>query len=32
MHGMFSRYKQDEWQRFHDHVTEWEQAEYLRFY
>jgi glutamine synthetase len=32
MHGMYSRYKRDEWQRFHDHVTEWEQAEYLRFY
>jgi glutamine synthetase len=32
MHEMFSRYKRDEWQRFHDHVTEWEQAEYLRFY
>jgi glutamine synthetase len=32
MHGMYTRYKRDEWQRFHDHVTEWEQAEYLRFY
>jgi glutamine synthetase len=32
MHEMFARYKRDEWQRFHDHVTDWEQAEYLRFY
>jgi glutamine synthetase len=29
---MFSRYKRDEWRRFHDHVSEWERAEYLRFY
>jgi glutamine synthetase len=32
MHELFVRYKRDEWQRFHDHVTDWEQAEYLRFY
>jgi glutamine synthetase len=32
MHGMFARYKREEWHRFHDHVTDWEQAEYLRFY
>jgi glutamine synthetase len=29
---MFGRYKRDEWQRFHDHVTDWERAEYLQFY
>jgi glutamine synthetase len=32
MHEMFGRYKRDEWQRFHDHVTDWERAEYLQFY
>ncbi len=32
MHGSFCRYKGDEWHRFHEHVTEWEQKEYLRFY
>lgn len=32
MHQMFARYKREEWHRFHDHVTDWEQAEYLRFY
>jgi glutamine synthetase len=32
MHGLFSRYKRDEWARFHEHVTEWERIEYLRFF
>lgn len=32
MHDMYSRYKHDEWRRFHEHITEWEQAEYLRFF
>ncbi len=32
MHSMYSRYKHDEWDRFHEHITEWEQNEYLRFF
>ena len=32
MHELFTRYKREEWHRFHNHVTDWEQAEYLRFY
>lgn len=32
MHSSYSRYKHDEWQRFHNHVTAWEQAEYLKFF
>jgi glutamine synthetase len=32
MHQSFSRYKHDEWDRFHESVTEWEVEEYLRFY
>ena len=32
MHTLFSRYKHDEWRRFHEHVTEWEQVEYLQFF
>jgi glutamine synthetase len=32
MHALYSRYKHDEWDRFHNHVTEWEQAEYLQFF
>lgn len=32
MHTSYSRYKHDEWDRFHEHVTDWETAEYLRFY
>ncbi len=32
MHSLYSRYKHDEWQRFHDHVTTWEQTEYLKFF
>jgi glutamine synthetase len=32
MHASYSRYKHDEWRRFHEHVTTWEQAEYLKFF
>ncbi len=32
MHELYSRYKHDEWARFHEHVTEWEKIEYLRFF
>ena len=32
MHASFSRYKRDEWARFHEFVTEWERTEYLRFH
>jgi glutamine synthetase len=32
MHGMYSRLKRAEWARFHEHVTEWERVEYLRFF
>jgi glutamine synthetase len=28
----YSTYKHDEWERFHQQVTPWEQAEYLRFF
>ncbi len=32
MHSLYSRYKHDEWERFHNHVTQWEQTEYLKFF
>lgn len=32
MHASYSQYKHDEWNRFHEHVTDWETSEYLRFY
>ncbi|MCW2953010.1 MAG: glutamine synthetase type [Conexibacter sp.] len=32
MHGMYSKYKHMEWTSFHEHVTEWEQIEYLQFF
>jgi glutamine synthetase len=32
MHNSYSRFKHDEWDRFHEHVTEWEAVEYLRFF
>ena len=32
MHTSYSRYKHDEWDRFHEHITDWETAEYLRFF
>jgi glutamine synthetase len=32
MHGMYSQYKHDEWERFHQTVTDWDQVEYLKFF
>jgi glutamine synthetase len=32
MHNSYSRYKCDEWDRFHVSITDWEQAEYMRFF
>lgn len=32
MHGLYVTHKQDEWDRFHESVTEWEKKEYLRFF
>jgi glutamine synthetase len=32
MHDSYSRLKHDEWNRFHEHVSEWELSEYLRFF
>lgn len=32
MHRLYVAHKQDEWDRFHETVTEWEQREYLRFF
>lgn len=32
MHALYVRHKQDEWDRFHETITEWEQREYMRFY
>jgi glutamine synthetase len=32
MHEAYGRYKRDEWARFHEHITEWETREYLRFF
>ena len=32
MHRLYTRHKQDEWDRFHETVTEWEKKEYLRFF
>lgn len=32
MHGLYVTHKQDEWDRFHQTVTEWEKKEYLRFF
>lgn len=32
MHRLYTLHKQDEWDRFHETVTEWEKKEYLRFY
>jgi glutamine synthetase len=29
---MYSQYKHDEWDRFHQSVTAWEQVEYLKFF
>jgi glutamine synthetase len=32
MHNSYSTYKHDEWDRYHEHVSDWESAEYLRFF
>jgi glutamine synthetase len=32
MHDCYSRYKHGEWGTFHEHITEWEVKEYLRFF
>ncbi len=32
MHKLYTLHKTDEWDRFHETVTEWEKKEYLRFY
>jgi glutamine synthetase len=32
MHDSYSRYKHDEWSRYHEHVSDWETREYLRFF
>ena len=32
MHGSFSRYKHDEWHRYSEQISRWEQEEYLRLY
>jgi glutamine synthetase len=32
MHNSFIRYKRDEWERYHQTVTDWEVQEYLRLY
>lgn len=32
MHRLYTLHKRDEWERFHETVTEWEKKEYLRFF
>ncbi|MGB6907206.1 MAG: hypothetical protein WBE04_08850 [Methyloceanibacter sp.] len=32
MHRLYTLHKQDEWDRFHESITEWERKEYLRFF
>lgn len=32
MHNSFISYKNDEWERYHQAVTDWEVQEYLRLY
>ncbi|MGD9501602.1 MAG: glutamine synthetase family protein [Methyloceanibacter sp.] len=32
MHRLYVTHKQDEWDRFHETVTDWEKREYLRFF
>jgi glutamine synthetase len=32
MHRLYTTHKQDEWDRFHESITEWERREYLRFF
>jgi glutamine synthetase len=31
-HECYSKYKHDEWNRFHEHISDWETHEYLRFF
>ncbi|MBT5415491.1 MAG: glutamine synthetase, partial [Rhodospirillaceae bacterium] len=31
LHGLFVRHKRDEWDRYHEWVSDWEVREYLRF-
>lgn len=31
LHGLFVRHKRDEWNRYHEWVSDWEVREYLRF-
>ena len=32
MHRLYTMHKQDEWDRFHETITDWEKREYLRFF
>jgi glutamine synthetase len=32
MHNSYSRYKHDEWNRYHEDISPWEVEEYLRFF
>jgi glutamine synthetase len=32
MHRLYTLHKQDEWDRFHETITDWEKREYLRFF
>lgn len=32
MHRLYTLHKQDEWDRFHESITDWEKREYLRFF
>ena len=32
MHNSYSLYKHDEWNRYHQHVSDWEVNEYTRFF
>jgi len=31
MHSLYCQHKRDEWDRYHEHISEWEVREYLRF-
>jgi glutamine synthetase len=32
MHSLYTRYKRNEWHRFHERITDWERSEYLLFF
>ena len=32
MHELYARHKLGEWRRFHEHITDWERVEYLKFF